>query len=160
MAKQSPLGTVPGKIYKMLSLEYLSGIQTPRNSKVTIAEHPCPVFMYSPDSSTIITCGMHGEERSRRLLTTGDGREYTLGDGRVIRLWDVNTGKYKATLEEHAYDVQSFAVRPDGSTIITGGLQDIKNDGHFGWFIRLWDATTGKYKTILVDDRNRGGGPR
>ena len=28
--------------------------------KVTIAEHPCYTFMYSPDSSTIITYGMHG----------------------------------------------------------------------------------------------------
>ena len=125
--------------------------------KVTIAEHPCYIFMYSPDSSTIITSGMHGEERSQRVLTTRDGREYTLGDGRVIRLWDVNTGEHKAILEEHAYDVQSFAVSPDGSTIITQGLQYIENDGHFGRFTRLWDATTGKYKTTLVDDRNRGG---
>ena len=124
--------------------------------KVTIAEHPCYIFMYSPDSSTIITCGMHGEERSQRILGTRDGREYTLGDGRVIRLWDVNTGEHKATLEEHAYDVESFAVSPDGSTIITQGLQDIENDDHFGRFIRLWDATTGKYKTTLVDDRNSG----
>ena len=125
--------------------------------KVTIAEHPCYIFMYSPDSSTIITSGMHGEERSQRVLTTRDGREYTLGDGRVIRLWDVNTGEHKAILEEHAYDVQSVAVSPDGSTIITQGLQYIENDGHFGRFTRLWDATTGKYKTTLVDDRNRGG---
>ena len=50
-------------------------------------------------------------------------------------------------------------ISPDGSTIITGGLQDIENDDRFGWFIRLWDAATGKYKTTLVDDRNRGGGP-
>ena len=122
--------------------------------KVTIAEHPCYVFMYSPDSSTIITCGMHGEERSQRVLTTEEGREYKLGDGRVIRLWDATTGKQKATLEEHAYDVESFAVSPDGSTIITKGSQWIENDDHFGSFIRLWDAITGKYKITLVDGRN------
>ena len=49
--------------------------------KVTIAEHPCYIFMYSPDSSTIITYGMHGDERSKRVLTNRAGREYRLGDG-------------------------------------------------------------------------------
>ena len=112
--------------------------------KITIAEHPCYIFMYSPDSSTIITCGMRE-------------REYRLGDGRVIRLWDATTGKQKATLEEQVYDVESFAYSLDGSTIITAGLQDIENDDHFGRFIRLWDATTGKYKITLVDDRDSGG---
>ena len=126
--------------------------------KVTIAEHPCYVFMFNPDSSTIITCGMHGKERSQLVFTTADGREYGLGDGRVIRLWDVNTGEHKATLEEHAYDVQSFAISSDGSTIITAGLQDIENDDHFGRFIRLWDVTTGKYRATLVDERNCGSG--
>ena len=127
--------------------------------KGTITEHPCYIVMYNPDGSTIITCGMHGEERAQRVLTAEDGREYSLGDGRVIRLWDVNTGKHKATLEEHAYDVQSFAVSPDGSTIITEGLQDIEHDDYFGSFIRVWDATIGSYKATLVDDRNRSGGP-
>ena len=127
--------------------------------KVTIAEHLCYIFMYSPDNSTIITCGMHGEERTQHVLTNGGGKEYRLGDGRVIRLWDANTGEHKATLEEHAYDVQSFAISPDGSTIITEGLQHIEDADHFGRFIRLWDATTGEYKTTLVDDKNSGGGP-
>ena len=78
---------------------------------------------------------------------------------RVIRLWEANTGKHKAVLEEHAYDVQSFAISPDGSTLITEGLQHIENADHCGQFIRLWDATTGEYKTTLVDDGNSGGGP-
>ncbi len=50
----------------------------------------------------------------------------------TVKLWDVATGKEKATLKGHSHIVTSLSVSPDGKTLASGSL-----DGT----IRLWDIS-------------------
>jgi WD40 repeat protein len=54
----------------------------------------------------------------------------TAGEGRVLRLWDSETGEIISTLMGHSEPVYASAVSPDGSLIASGA-----NDG-----VKLWDA--------------------
>ncbi|MER5204156.1 trypsin-like peptidase domain-containing protein [Streptomyces sp. NPDC002825] len=58
----------------------------------------------------------------------------------TVRLWDVATGKSRATLTGHADTVFSVAFSPDGRTLATGGVDRTA---------RLWDVASGKHRATL-----------
>jgi WD40 repeat protein len=58
----------------------------------------------------------------------------------TIRLWDVATGKERATLKGHTAPVYSVTFSPDGKTVASGSWDKT---------IRMWEATTGKEKKAL-----------
>ena len=65
-----------------------------------------------------------------------DGKTLASGSwDKTIRLWDVNTGTTKTTLEGHTDYVYCVAFSPDGQ-IVASGSED--------YSIRLWDINTGK----------------
>ena len=49
----------------------------------------------------------------------------------TIKLWDVATGKERATLKGHKHDVMSVAYSPDGKTLASGSADKT---------IKLWDV--------------------
>src|SRR5262249_54580914 len=55
----------------------------------------------------------------------------------AVQLWDVATGKHKATLQGHRGAVWAVAFSPDGQTVATGGLDRM---------VRHWDVATGKLR--------------
>ena len=70
-----------------------------------------------------------------------DGK--TLASGSLdsdIKLWDVATGKERATLKGHTETVRSLAFSPDGKTLASGGYDNS---------IKLWDLATGKVQATL-----------
>ena len=69
-------------------------------------------------------------------LASGGGYDNT------VRLWDVATGQLTATLEGHAYEVNSVAFSPDGGILASGSSDQT---------IRLWDVATGQLIAILKE---------
>ena len=55
-------------------------------------------------------------------------------------MWNTDTGEYKLTLEGHTDGVTCLAFSPDGSTLASGGYDNM---------LRLWDAETGQHKPAL-----------
>ena len=63
------------------------------------------------------------------------------GRGKDVMLWDVATGKKKATLPfDHPF-VLSVAFSPDGKTITAVGYNDEERPS-CGWVVQVWDAST------------------
>ncbi len=70
-----------------------------------------------------------------------DGNTIVSGSGdATIKLWDVETGTLKATLEGHEQPVNSVTFSPDGNTLASGSWGDT---------IKLWDVTSGTLKATL-----------
>jgi WD40 repeat protein len=86
------------------------------------AQAPVNALAFSPDGKT---------------LATGHGPVGAVG---WVKLWDVATGKVKATLEGHTSIVLAVAFSPDGGTLASAG-----QDGT----VKLWDVTAGKEKATL-----------
>jgi WD40 repeat protein len=80
-------------------------------------------------------CGVHC------LAYSPDGKTLASGSYREVKLWDVETGKLKATLEGEGYFC-SLAYSPDGETLVGTGPMAFK----------LWDVKTGKERTTTFKE--------
>ncbi len=89
-------------------------------ARLSIISHPQPVVAvrFSPDG--------------HRLATAGADR--------VVRLWDVPTGRLLHAIEVPDENVLSIAFSPDGLTLATGDA---------GGHVHLWDARTGARRNTL-----------
>ena len=65
----------------------------------------------------------------------------TYGEGKIARVFDVETGELRATLEATTGGVTSAAFSPGGDLVVTG---------HADKTARLWDAETGNLKTTFA----------
>jgi WD40 repeat protein len=56
-------------------------------------------------------------------------------DDETVKIWDLETGQCRATLEGHTDQVRSVAITPDGKRILSGS---------FDTSVRVWDAGSGR----------------
>ena len=93
-------------------------------------------------SSGLIKLKLESENKARsgwiwNLVYSPDGLTLASSSyGNVIRLWDVNSGKLKSTLNDYA---KTIAFSPDGLMLASGGDREIK----------LWDISGAKPEVIF-----------
>ena len=75
-----------------------------------------------------------------------DGTTLAAGARREIKLWDVTTRRYIATLEGHTNWVQSVSFSPDGSILASGAWDNT---------VKLWDIATRTNIATLEGHTNR-----
>ncbi len=59
---------------------------------------------------------------------------------KTLKVWDLETGKCRATLEGHTNDVVSVAVTPDGKTVVSASADKT---------LKVWDLETGRCRATL-----------
>src|SRR5581483_4424607 len=122
-----------------------------RQLRRTLKAHTADTFIaFSPDDRMLATASGSGDHRLKiwditaeppRVARALEGASCVAfsRDGRTvaagINLWDVPTGKRKATLPGHRGWGKTVAFLRDGQTVATAGLDRM---------VRLWDVATGK----------------
>ncbi len=92
------------------------------------------------------------------IAFTPDGRQIvSAGQDKVIRVWDVATGKTVRTIRGeaapgHAGEIFAMALSPDGKWLAAGGWMKIP--GQSGHHIRLYDFATGRLVALLKGHEN------
>ena len=115
--------------------------------------HLVKQLLYSHDGSRLITCGYDGTARiwdpeaGRQLRVlpqsaavfspdvSPDGRHIAVVDGKVVRLWNVETGQWEYDLPGHSGLVYCVVFSPDGSRVGTTSADRT---------LRLWDGRSGQ----------------
>ncbi len=131
----------------------------PEEAKARLGEGSITDTAYSPDGAWIAVASsdiwlydthtgaeivLHAEHPDDGVFSVAfspNGQILASGhdDDHKIRLWEVETGQQKATLEGHRYWVNSLAFSPDGHTLASGYSSEIV----------LWDVETGQQMATL-----------
>jgi WD40 repeat protein len=81
------------------------------------------------------------------LAFSPDGRRLvTAGEGRTLKVWDIDTGKELLVLSGHAASPISVVFSPDGRRILSGSLDRT---------VKVWDAITGQ-EVLTLEGHTQG----
>jgi hypothetical protein len=100
--------------------------------------HTSPVWCvaYSPDGRWLVS----GSGPTIQLATPG-GKTPASGSGdKTVKLWDMQTGKERATFKGHSSLVSSVAFSPDAKLLASGSHDKT---------VKLWDVQKGKEQATL-----------
>ncbi|MDE0637655.1 MAG: hypothetical protein OXI43_17595 [Candidatus Poribacteria bacterium] len=88
----------------------------------------------------------HKDLPSRGVLFSPGGEtlaSWSLHEDKIIRLWDVESGKHKKTLRGHKALIKRVVFSPDSGTLASWSSYEER-------IIRLWDVATGKHRQTLT----------
>jgi WD40 repeat protein len=89
------------------------------------------------------------------VAVSPDGKTLASGGAdQTIKLWDVATGKERATLRVHTGMIWCLAFSPRGDLLASCGHTNFRPPGE----VKLWDVATGKERATLGDAGRQGFG--
>ncbi|MBE9041442.1 hypothetical protein IQ235_11685 [Oscillatoriales cyanobacterium LEGE 11467] len=98
----------------------------------------------SPYCNFSIAHTLTGHPTAAAIALSPDGKTlFSGGRDKAIKVWDIETGELKKTLQSDSGAIASLAVSPDGNTVISGS-----GDRR----VRIWDITSEKRPQMLADD--------
>ena len=111
-----------------------------------------PILSISPvfaADKTEIFVQLGHSQRINTVAFSSDGRYVLSGEGKMIKIWDVITGREIRTLVGHDATIRRVGISPDGKSIVS-------IDGDIGRnTLKIWDINTGKeIKTIQLSQPN------
>ena len=86
-----------------------------------------------------------GQDAVWAVAFSPDGTLASAGSDAVIRLWDIETGTVKRTLQGHEDVIYSLAFSPDGSLLASGSADNT---------VRLWNPLNGEVLHTFADHSN------
>lgn len=95
------------------------------------------------------------EHKVSAVAFSTDGETLASTRGPIIQLWNVNTGKRKASLTAYPDDarhrvyIRALAFSPDGKTFVSGGEGEMHSRENYH-LIHVWDVETGKHLNTLT----------
>ena len=102
---------------------------------------PGDVVVWKADGSRVVTLSGHATA-VWAVDASSDGKLVaTAGYDGMVKLWDMQSGKLKADLNQHKGWVRSLAFSPDGSQLVTAG-----EDGN----VIVWSTSSGTAVTTVV----------
>lgn len=82
----------------------------------------------------------HDSMYSLAIAFSPDGQHILAGgDDKMMRLWEVATGKLLLSVQAHADGVATVAFSPDGKTLLTGAQQSVHKES----MLKLWSRANG-----------------
>src|SRR5581483_5493715 len=97
------------------------------------------LLAFSPDGTRLAVVA---DGQLRRKVPAGENKfDSPVVPGKV-QIWDVATMKPVATLEGHTDRVAALAFSPDGSLLVTGGVDSTA---------RVWDLKTNEATHVIKD---------
>jgi uncharacterized protein (TIGR03067 family) len=119
---------------------WVFGVALSDDGKQALSGNAVGLTLWDVESGAVLR-RMDFESTNKTVLTVAFSpdakRAVSGGNDRVIRLWDLASGTLVRTLTGHLGSVMSVAFSPEGSQIVSCGLDADKT-------VRLWDTETGK----------------
>jgi WD40 repeat protein len=95
----------------------------------------------SPYCNFSVVYTLEGHPTVSALVISPDGKTLVSGgQDKAIKIWDLQTGKLKKTLQSNSGAINALAIAPDGKTVVSGSGDRI---------IRIWDITSDRSPQIL-----------
>jgi RNA polymerase sigma factor (sigma-70 family) len=86
----------------------------------------------------------HGRDAQGPLVFTPDGKTLVCCDSHAVRILDATTGKEQRLIRPPQEEIHSFALSPDGRTLVTVN--------HQGAVLRVWNVSSGmEWRQLAID---------
>lgn len=95
----------------------------------------------SPYCDFSVVHTLEGHPTASAIAIHPDGKTLVSGgQDKAIKLWDLQTGKLKKTLQSDSGAISALAIAPDGKTVVSGSGDRL---------VRIWDLTVDRPPQIL-----------